>query len=492
MNCSSKEKPNIKQIILITACVFVSMLFCCAYTSPLYPYYNNSDSAIFILIGKGMVEGKLCYVDLFDHKGPMLFFVQALGWKIGGRTGIWFLECIAMLASAFAIVGICKELKSKSFVPLLASTMVLYYTFCHGNLSEDYSLLFIYISVLLAIKYFVSEKEKHPPLYGLIYGIAFGAVAFIRVNNALVICALILGIAIDLATKKQYKNLVANLFAGVLGIVIIAAPVCLYFYLHNALYDMLYATFLYNFVYAESSSHAAILSERFLQFVVLYAPIVFALVVFIVKRKQLTKPMYMTMLIATVLSLLMLLYANVYEHYFTLAIPMFTVATAIWVKDAGLKSIFKPSKRKNKVNIALGIIVVIYIALSAYRAAAPMYKGYLTDISYDRYRQMSESAEIIPEKERNSVIGYEIPPEWYMDCDILPCYKYYIMQHWWTNSNLDVYGEYLNFIKTKHPMWIITRVEMTDKGVAQVLEEDYVMQEENDYACFYRYVGEEI
>lgn len=492
MSCLADKKLNIKHIVLVSICVFASMLLCCAFTSPIYPYYNNSDSAIFMLVGRGISEGKLCYVDLFDHKGPILFFIEALGWKIGGRTGIWLIECIAVLISAFAIEGICRELKAKSFVPLVSSAMVLFFTFGHGNLTEDYSLPFIYVSLYFTVKYFTENEEKHSPWYALFYGISFGVIAFIRINNALIICALILCIAIDLISKKQFKNLAANLLAGLAGIAIVAVPVCAYFYLHNALYDMVYATFLYNLLYAEESSHVSIFSAQFPKLVTLYAPIVFSLLVFI-KNKSMSKALRLTLITATALSLLMLVYANVYEHYFTLAIPMFTVAVAITVPDADFKKIFKNEKnKKSAFAIALGIIVAVNICMAAYRAAAPFYKGYLTDISYDRYNQMNVSAKVIPDEERNSVLGFGIPSEWYMDCDIVPCYKYYTLQYWWTNANLDVYGDTLNYITSEHPLWLITKTETKskDESLSAVINEYYELQEENDYACFYRYIGD--
>lgn len=491
MNYSVESKLNLKHVLLTAVCVFACMLFCCAFTSPLYPYYNNSDSAIFMLIGRGMCEGKMCYVDLFDHKGPIMFFIEALGWKIGGRTGIWLIECVAMLISVFAVEGICRKLQSKPTIPVLASAMVMFFTFCHGNLTEDYCLPLIYISMYFAVKYFVSDEEKHPPMYAMFYGIAFGIIAFIRINNALIICTLILFIAIDLIAKKQFKNLIVNLLAGIAGIAVVAVPVCLYFYFNGALNDMLYATFLYNLLYAEASSRGKIFSAKILLYAVLYAPVIFAFVVFVIKRKALPKMLSITMLAATALSFLMLIYANVYEHYFTVAIPMFTAAVAIAVPDADIGKALKPKQDgKSKVAVALGIIVAVYIGLSAYRAAAPFYKSYVTDIAFDRYNQMHQSAEMIPQDEKDSVIGFTIPPEWYMDCDIVPCYKYYIMQYWWTTSNLDVYGEFLNYVDNEHPLWLITRTKMDDEELNDIIDGNYELQEENDYACFYRYIGE--
>ena len=461
-----------------------AMLLCCAYTSPLYPNYNNSDSPIFILIGKGIVEGKLCYVDLFDHKGPVMFFLEALGWAIDGRTGIWILECAAMIASEFAIIGICRELKAKPLLPIVSSAMVLFYTFCHGNLTEDYALPLIYGSLYFAVKYFSSGHEKHPVRYAYFYGICIGLIAFVRINNALIIFSLILGIMIDLIRKRQIKNLFANLAAGVLGIVTIAVPVCVYFYLHDALYDMLYATFLYNLVYAKESSHLH-LWENYL-FVVLYAPVVFSIIVFWMRRSRYNKSLMRTLLIASVLSLLMLIYANVYEHYFTLAIPLFTVAVAMAVPQPCLKAIAKP-KHVSALLACLGLIVLANTGLAAYRAAAPFYKSYLTDIAYDRYHQMNESASEIPEDERDSVLGLGIPAEWYLDMDITPCYRYYTLQQWWSTSENDVYGETVSFVETEHPQWLVTKKGST-YGVDEI-ETAYELAEENDYASFYRYVG---
>lgn len=483
-----KRKLNMKHVLIVSACVFASMLFGCAYTSPLFPYYNNSDSAIFMLIGRGICEGKTCYVDLFDHKGPVLFFIEALGWKIGGRAGIWLLECIAMIISVFAVEDLCRKLKAEPIIPVFASAMILFFTIGHGNLSEDYCLPLLYISLLFAIKFLVSGEEKHPPKYALFYGIAFGLIAFIRINNALIVCSLVLCIAVDLICKKQYGNLAANLVAGLFGISLVAVPVCLYFYLHHALGDMIYATFLYNLLYAKGRSHAAIFSDKFLEFAVFYAPLVFALVVFIT-NKALIKAVRLTMITVTGLSLLMLLYSNIYSHYFTLAIPMFTVSVAVALPDASVKNIFKiRTGKKTAATIVLSVITLIYVGLSAYRVAAPIYKGYLTDISYDRYHQMNVSAEIIPEDERDSVIGFNIPPEWYMDCDIVPCYKYYIFQNWWTTPEFDVYGDFITYVETEHPTWLITGLKMGDKKLLDIIDNNYMLQNQNDYACFYRYV----
>lgn len=51
-------------------------------TSPLYLTYGG-DSLFFQIIGLGITQGKIPYVDLFDHKGPVPFFMDALGYSLG-------------------------------------------------------------------------------------------------------------------------------------------------------------------------------------------------------------------------------------------------------------------------------------------------------------------------------------------------------------------------------------------------------------------------
>ena len=59
---TEQQKVKYKYMIAGVVTCFV-MLICSAYDSPLFPLYNSSDSAIFMLIGKGITEGKLPYVD---------------------------------------------------------------------------------------------------------------------------------------------------------------------------------------------------------------------------------------------------------------------------------------------------------------------------------------------------------------------------------------------------------------------------------------------
>ena len=66
-----------------------------------YPWTTmptQTDSSVFLYIGKQMHLGKVPYVDLFDHKGPALYFIQYLGYAIWPGSvagGVWILEMVS-------------------------------------------------------------------------------------------------------------------------------------------------------------------------------------------------------------------------------------------------------------------------------------------------------------------------------------------------------------------------------------------------------------
>ncbi len=51
---------------------------------------NLYDSNSFIYIARLMQYGLIPYLDVFDHKGPLLYFINYIGLGFGDQIGIWF------------------------------------------------------------------------------------------------------------------------------------------------------------------------------------------------------------------------------------------------------------------------------------------------------------------------------------------------------------------------------------------------------------------
>ena len=70
-----------RSFILYLYCLLISSAFLliCTKSSPLYPLNDWQDANAFFTMGKGMMNGKVLYRDLFEQKGPLLYFMHGTG-----------------------------------------------------------------------------------------------------------------------------------------------------------------------------------------------------------------------------------------------------------------------------------------------------------------------------------------------------------------------------------------------------------------------------
>ena len=81
------DERSLPRLGLLLCFSAVFMLFASPYTTPLNAYYGY-DSAVFMSFGKGITHGLRLYLDLYDNKGPMIFYFNALGYLLGGSLDI--------------------------------------------------------------------------------------------------------------------------------------------------------------------------------------------------------------------------------------------------------------------------------------------------------------------------------------------------------------------------------------------------------------------
>lgn len=492
-----KLGKNKHKVFLYLFCIFL-MLISSGFTSPLYPHYIGVDCSFFLIIARGIICGKIPYIDLFDHKGPIFFWMEAIGYLFGGRTGVFVFQCILLICDLFIIDRITELFHADFSVGALSFVSVFFTLFQHGNLTEEFCTPMILAALYYELKFLLSENEKHSPFMAYCYGIILGLLAFIRLNNAIVPCALLLCIAIVLIQKKQWGNLLGNILCGILGLATVTFPVCFYYYRHGALYDMLYGTFLHNLIYAKNNTHYPIMSS-FLYYLVLYLPGICASIIFWTKWKTERNRVYISLLFATVLTYGMLVYTNVYMHYFMLGLPLFVVSVAVIGGKRSVTEVWKnnigPFFRKPRIKIrdagAVPVltvfIIVMYMGLSVLSVCPAVYKTFLTDIAYDEYKQIQTGSAVIPEEERDSVIAYGVLANYYYHADIIPCYKYFTMQKWMTTEKVNVYQEFMRYLTNEHPLWVVTYDGEKDLTINKILEKNYSCKLSDGIYSYYRY-----
>lgn len=253
---STKDVRGNKSLILLPGLFIVSflyLLYVASASSPLSAF-SGSDYGIFRTFGDYWINGDgVIYKDLFDNKGPYLFLIQAIGVAIShGKWGIFILETINLTLCLWLYYKIGGLLCSKKWVSWISILIILGFhaiTIERGNSVEEWSLPLILTPLYLSLKTILQKLALPPVRYGFYYGICFGIIAFIRINNAAIIVGLIIGLTLFYTHRGQYAVIIKNAVAFVIGVIVASLPPILYFAWHGVLYDMLYATFIYNFHY---------------------------------------------------------------------------------------------------------------------------------------------------------------------------------------------------------------------------------------------------
>ena len=129
------------------------------------------------------------YVDIFDHKGPMLYLIEAFGqWLIPGRIGLFLLAIIALYISIICWYKSARLFTSatKSIVVVILTLLTYYFysAYSSGNLTEDWNILFVSVSYYLLLSLLIREEAKSYLIHGGIIGICFACAFFIRPNDA--------------------------------------------------------------------------------------------------------------------------------------------------------------------------------------------------------------------------------------------------------------------------------------------------------------------
>ena len=58
------------------------------------------DAGVFLYAAQRLLDGGAPYRDIWDHKPPGVYFVDAVGLALGGRTGVWLVQVALLVAAA--------------------------------------------------------------------------------------------------------------------------------------------------------------------------------------------------------------------------------------------------------------------------------------------------------------------------------------------------------------------------------------------------------
>lgn len=349
--------------ISIICILLIIMLGVLSVMSPLYDVIKV-DQNVFAQIGLLIIDGGTPYVNLFDHKGPVIYFVYALGELLNYKYGVFFLQIVNLLFSVAVWYKTARLLCSERcalFTSISTSALLLAYLE-GGAATEEFNTLPISIPLYFFIKGYKNNCFSLSSVEYLITGVCVGVCLMTRMNNMAIIAGLALYLLGCHLINKRFKELgkaIAFVFSGV---VFLLLPILGYYYYKaglEGLYQLYFGTFAMNFEYMANYTVPGV---SWIRNIVLFAPfIVLAFLATIknLKDKDLVLPLMLSLLIG-----ITTMGSNVFRHYFVVLVPMALFAMIILLRKESLSS-----------SIVVSSLCVIPLVYAMYLSASTFYKG---------------------------------------------------------------------------------------------------------------------
>jgi hypothetical protein len=218
--------------------------------SPVYQYLE-ADSGVYAYIGSAILDGELPYRDVWEHKPPVGFYLNALALALFGHSpwAIWWLNVIWVSLTSITFFLMIK--KMMGVIPASTASLLFAITamqpqlFQGGNLMEVYGLLFQVLIIGATFTFFSKSLNRWVVIVGILTGLAFLTK---QTTIALGISSIFAIFVISLLRREVKQALLRPfLFAGgFLTPILLAAG---YWLFNEARYEFLDAVFLHSLSY---------------------------------------------------------------------------------------------------------------------------------------------------------------------------------------------------------------------------------------------------
>ncbi len=314
-------------------CLFIMSIsaFLFLQQSPLHPWIGSdagTDSSVFKTVALMMEHGYMPYKDSFDHKGPLLFIINFWGDRISGYRGVWVFEFLFMVTAFFMLYKIarmsCNVLTA--YITAFMAISLLFTYFEGGNLTEEYAMAFITISLYIFMDYLNNDRISRLKL--MLCGLCLGGVLLLRPNMISVWVVFSIVVLIRLLKEEgagKYKKILDFLTWFLIGMIIILLPIIIWLACNNALLSCWKAYIGFNRQYISANDGIGTFAAKWISFFTFFNTIVYT-ASFLIQiylcgsKKRKFDTAYIVYMIVTLLFLC--LSGMSYGHYGMILVPV--------------------------------------------------------------------------------------------------------------------------------------------------------------------------
>ena len=223
---------------ILTVYSFFIMLFCTK-SSPLYVFNDWYDANGYFTMGKGLMNGRVLYVDLIDGKGPFLYFIYGLAWLFDntGFFGVYLFQAMFVSISIIYVYRISQLFIENEQIALLIAIISpapmliqrfysLGYNFGGGG-PDEFARSLMIVSLYYFTLYYV-DTEKYRLRHTFIQGVLFSCVFLMKFNLTVFWLGYLLSIAIGMIYAGRVRYLLRHAAVFVLGALLTIFPYIIY------------------------------------------------------------------------------------------------------------------------------------------------------------------------------------------------------------------------------------------------------------------------
>ncbi|NPV86535.1 MAG: hypothetical protein HPY45_11065 [Anaerolineae bacterium] len=212
------------------------------------------DSGIFLYFGAQILEGRLPFRDLWDHKPPLVFYLNALGLWLGRGSvwGVWAVELVSLVVAGILAYFFLRRYVRDwiAGVAVLGGLVNLALVLERGNLTEEYALPFQFAALLLFV---LAEHKERYGWRGIGIGMVLACAFLLKQTLIGVWLAIFFFLLYQAFWDGRWRAFWNKLMTIAIGAGIVLSVCVVYFALNRSLALFWDVAFHYNFIYSDVS-----------------------------------------------------------------------------------------------------------------------------------------------------------------------------------------------------------------------------------------------